>query len=112
MKGLNIHVGKQHKIGDQLDGADDYDFKKDKGVKAEDPLLIFLQCEVAEYPDDELVPVGEKYWHLPEVFYFDKNIRSIRDALKKNCSFNLDFVQDFLIFRDFLGHFLPKYGVN
>ena len=80
MKGLNIHVGKQHKIGDHLDGADDNDFNEDKGVQTEDPLLIFLQGEVAEDPDDELGPVGEKYWHLPKVFYFDKNTRSLTQA--------------------------------
>ena len=43
MKGLNFHVGKQHKIGDQMDGADYNDFKEYKGVQTEDPLLIFLQ---------------------------------------------------------------------
>ena len=80
MRVLNIHVGKQHNKGDQLDGADDNDFKEDKCVQTEDPLLIFIQGEVAEDPDDELGPVGEKYWHLLEVFNFDKNIRSIRQA--------------------------------
>ena len=43
MKGLNIHVGKQHKIRDQVDGADYNDFKEYKGVQTKDPLLIFLQ---------------------------------------------------------------------
>ena len=67
IKGLHIHTGKQKTMA-QLDGAEDNHFKENIGALTEDSLIIFLQGEVAEDPDDELIPVGETFWPLPKVF--------------------------------------------
>ena len=32
-QGLQIHIGKQHKISGQIDGIDDSDLKEDKNLK-------------------------------------------------------------------------------
>ena len=71
MKGINIHIGKQHKIGDQLDGADYNDFKEYKGVQTEDPLLIFLQGFLSTDVDKrEGVGEGLQMWII--LFFFIK----------------------------------------
>ena len=56
---LNIHKGKQHKIGAQADGIDYEDIIKDVSLHT-----FILYGEVAEDPDDEDIPVEETFLHL------------------------------------------------
>ena len=51
-----------------MDGAAKNYFKEDIGVQAEYYLFIFIQGYIAEDPDDELIPIGDKCCRLPEVF--------------------------------------------
>ena len=58
-----------------MDGAAKNYFKEDIGVQAEYYLFIFIQGYIAEDPDDELIPIGDKCCRLPEVFF-----RSLKKA--------------------------------
>ena len=48
---MNIHIGKQHKIGVEVDSIDADDRIKDVNLKTYNSLFIILQGEVAEDPD-------------------------------------------------------------
>ena len=56
------------------------DLKEHRSDQTEDSSLLILQGEVAEDSDDEDIPVGETFWPLKEVFYFDRHIKSVRKA--------------------------------
>ena len=74
-KRLNIHKGKQQQIGVPADGIDNED--RIKGVSLQ---TFILQGKFAEDPNDEDIPVGETFWHLQEVLYFDRHICFVRKA--------------------------------
>ena len=49
-KGIMIQKRKQHKIGAQIDGQDDFDIKEDVSVQTEDPLLFILYGYFMDHP--------------------------------------------------------------
>ena len=85
-KGLQIHIGKQHKISGQIDGMDDTDLKEDTGVQTDDSLSLVLTGEIGE--DCEEHYIGETFWNLPDGFFYDHwHTESIRRA-PKDCWVN------------------------
>ena len=64
----------------QVDGIDNEDIIGDVSLQTDDSLLFILQGEVAEDPDDEDITVGETFWRLPEVLYFNPHICFVRKA--------------------------------
>ena len=47
-QGLQVHMGKQHKTIEQIDGIDDTGLKEDSGVQTDDSLSLFLFGEIRE----------------------------------------------------------------
>ena len=85
-KGIMIQKRKQHKIGAQIDGQDDFDIKEDVSVQTEDPLLFILYGYIATDCEDEYI--GETFWRLSEEFYFDHfHTNAVRRA-PKGCWMN------------------------
>ena len=61
-------MGKHHKKVVQVDGIDAEDIIKDVALQIDNSLLIILQGEVAEDPDNVDIPVGETCLCLLDFF--------------------------------------------
>ena len=70
-------MGKQHKIKAQVDRVEDEIIIEDVSLQTDSSLLIILQGEIAEDPDNVDITV---VCRLPEVLYFDWHFCFVRKS--------------------------------
>ena len=76
-------MGKQHKIGVDVDSKDADDIIKDVNLQTNNYLFIIVQGEVAEDPDYVDISVLETFWLLFVNFYLDQHICFVKKNIRK-----------------------------